>query len=53
MPARTVRAAAASIKDQIRAGWTYQVNLTERFSQEIGVDAFELYQQLAIAQRGA
>ncbi|HEY5272961.1 MAG TPA: hypothetical protein VIJ34_06975, partial [Acidimicrobiales bacterium] len=30
--ARSHRAAVASIKEQIRAGWTYQVNLTERFS---------------------
>jgi para-aminobenzoate synthetase / 4-amino-4-deoxychorismate lyase len=47
------RLAVERIKEQIRAGWTYQVNFTERFSQVIDVDPFELYRQLAVAQRGA
>ena len=47
------RDAVERIKDHIRAGWTYQVNFTERFSQAIDVDPFELYRQLAAAQRGA
>jgi para-aminobenzoate synthetase/4-amino-4-deoxychorismate lyase len=47
------RRAVATIKDQIRAGWTYQVNLTERFSQKLDCDPFELYRQLAASQRGA
>jgi para-aminobenzoate synthetase/4-amino-4-deoxychorismate lyase len=45
--------AVDAIKDQIRAGWTYQVNFTERFSKTIDIDPFELYRQLATAQRGA
>src|ERR1700733_162700 len=45
--------AVEAIKDQIRAGWTYQVNFTERFLKSIDIDPFELYRQLATAQRGA
>jgi para-aminobenzoate synthetase/4-amino-4-deoxychorismate lyase len=51
--AETHRKAVEHIKDRIRAGWTYQVNLTERFSQTIAGDPFELYRQLATSQRGA
>jgi para-aminobenzoate synthetase/4-amino-4-deoxychorismate lyase len=47
------RHAVEAIKDQIRAGWTYQVNFTERFSKSIDIDHFELYRQLATAQCGA
>lgn len=47
------RRAVGSIKELIRAGWTYQVNFTERFSGALDGDPFELYRQLATAQRGA
>jgi para-aminobenzoate synthetase/4-amino-4-deoxychorismate lyase len=47
------RRAVETIKNQIRAGWTYQVNLTERFARTMDRDPFELYRQLAASQRGA
>jgi para-aminobenzoate synthetase/4-amino-4-deoxychorismate lyase len=51
--AATYREAIDRIKEQIRLGWTYQVNFTERFHRHFDDDAFELYRQLATAQSGS
>ena len=43
----------ASIKDRIAAGDTYQTNLTERMTGQLSGDAYALYRDLALGQRGA
>jgi len=47
------RDAVERIKEQIRLGWTYQVNFAERLHVALDEAPFELYRQLATAQRGA
>jgi para-aminobenzoate synthetase / 4-amino-4-deoxychorismate lyase len=43
----------AAIKDRIAAGDTYQCNLTERMAGQLSGDAYALYRNLALGQRGA
>ncbi len=45
--------AVAEAKEEILAGWTYQVNLTMRFRAEAPAEPFSLYRHLACSQRGA
>jgi para-aminobenzoate synthetase/4-amino-4-deoxychorismate lyase len=44
--------AVDNIKEQIRRGWTYQVNLTLRLTQDDVKDPFALYAHLTQAQQG-
>ncbi len=46
-------AAVRDVHEAIRAGWTYQVNLTMRFRAEAPAEPFSLYRHLACSQRGA
>ena len=42
-----------AVKQQIEAGWTYQVNLSSRLRRSYDADPYLLYRQLATAQEGA
>lgn len=44
--------AVRRVKTLIEQGWTYQVNLTTHLESDVLDDPFELYRQLACAQRG-
>ncbi|MGC1184434.1 MAG: aminodeoxychorismate synthase component I [Candidatus Dormiibacterota bacterium] len=51
--AAAYRAKVARIRDRIRAGETYQCNLTVPLRTHVSGDLFELYRDLALAQCGA